>query len=479
MKRFLLSLSLLVFSSVQYGFAQTETVAPDPLESALAAARKAPRNKVAQREAADRLFDAGRYSEAISYYLKSDNSGNLGAARAAFELYDFEGAREYLSKYLAKRTKAERERDLASTGDGSDPTDILSAKIILGDDMLGRVENIQVIDSVNVPADDFFSWIRLAASAGSIVGTEVVEQIVPAKFIGEEEYIVSPAYLTEEADRLFWAKADESDSVTLYESTLLVDGTWGEPVELFSHASIFDEDADGNLLGHPFLMPDGVTLYFSADGERSLGGLDIFTSRRDERGFLQPSNVGMPYNSPANDYMLAIDEETGIGWWATDRNNLTDSVTIYVFIPSEVRVNYPADKEGLTDLARLSSISLTRNPADDHRALLRRIASLQKGNSSRQVNRRKGPDFMLALPDGRIITRLSDFTSAIARKSMQEYLDADKAYQTSMQHLSSLRERYAKGDRSVASEILQLEKRLEGTKTHLLELRNQVIDSEI
>jgi len=29
-------------------------------------------------------------------------------------------------------------------------------------------------------------------------------------------------------------------------------------------------------VAYPFLMADGVSLYFAADGEESLGGLDIF-----------------------------------------------------------------------------------------------------------------------------------------------------------------------------------------------------------
>ncbi len=60
----------------------------------------------------------------------------------------------------------------------------------------------------------------------------------------------------------------------------------------------------------PFFMSDGVTLYYANDGDESIGGYDIFISRKGEDGFLQPQNIGMPYNSPYDDYMLAIDEVT-------------------------------------------------------------------------------------------------------------------------------------------------------------------------
>lgn len=475
MKKLLLTLIIALalpgFSSAQ----EAETY--DAVAEALAAAKKAPRNRVAQRAAGDALFNAGRYHEAIDYYLKADNSGNLGAAQAAFRLYDFEDARTYLSKYLAKRTAAERDRDIAMGINGIDPAEYLSGKITLGDDMLGRVERIHVIDSINVPADNFFSWMRLAASSGTIVGSDVIEQAVPKGFIKKDEYIVTPGYLTEGIDRLLWAKADTTDNVKLYESFRLVDGTWDAPKELFSHASLFDGDAEGSFVGHPFLMADGSTLYFSADGDRSLGGLDIFMSRSDERGFLQPSNLGMPYNSPFDDYMLVIDEETGAGWWASDRNQLEDSVTIYTFVPAEIRVNYPVDFPGLTDIAKLSDIKLTQEASSDYKGLRRKIAGLATANS-RKSGKSEAPEFNITLPDGRKVTRLTDFNSPMARSAMKDYLAALAEYRSRQDKLSALRQAYAKGDKSVSTEILEMEKNIEAERKHLMELRNQVINSE-
>ena len=95
-------------------------------------------------------------------------------------------------------------------------------------------------------------------------------------------------------------------------------------------------------------MPDGVTLYFANNGENSLGGYDIFMTRRSDgdgegKEYFQPQNVGMPYNSPFNDFMMAIDEASGLGWWATDRNQIPGKVTVYVFIPSQMRVNVEPD----------------------------------------------------------------------------------------------------------------------------------------
>lgn len=108
------------------------------------------------------------------------------------------------------------------------------------------------------------------------------------------------------------------------------------------------------------MLSDGCTFYFASRSEQGLGGYDIFRSYRDsDTGeFQNPVNMGLPYNSPADDYMLAIDEYTGAGWWATDRNGAVDEngdelVTIYVFVPSEMRENYDADTPGIKSLAAL------------------------------------------------------------------------------------------------------------------------------
>ena len=83
-------------------------ITPTEVEGAVRAAKDAPKNQALNREAAEALKDAGRYEDAIAFYLKGGNSGNLGIAESYFMLYDYDKAEEYLDKYLAKRKKAEK-----------------------------------------------------------------------------------------------------------------------------------------------------------------------------------------------------------------------------------------------------------------------------------------------------------------------------------------------------------------------------------
>ena len=107
-----------------------------------------------------------------------------------------------------------------------------------------------------------------------------------------------------------------------------------------------------------------ITLYYGAKGPESIGGYDIFVTRydMDERKFLYPENIGMPFNSLANDYLYAIDEINNIGWFVSDRHQPEGKVCIYIFIPNTTRKTYDfnnIDQEKLTRLARISSIKET------------------------------------------------------------------------------------------------------------------------
>ena len=65
-----------------------------------------------------------------------------------------------------------------------------------------------------------------------------------------------------------------------------------------------------DTLNCPFLMNDGQTLYFAAKGSESIGGYDIFVTRynSETHSFLKPENIGMPFNSTADDLLYVIDE---------------------------------------------------------------------------------------------------------------------------------------------------------------------------
>lgn len=389
----------------------------------------------------------------------------LDEVRSLFNSYRFADAAEALETYRSKRSDIPPEAER------------LEEAIEIGSAMLDRVEKIVVIDSITVDRDEFFRAYRLAPSSGSLQSPETVTSIMEEAWQaqGPDSYSrpVGPAYMSEDGDYMMWAASRPGDDgrPAMFEADLLADGSWSSPVKLFDYASVTDDGTAGSVMT-PYLMSDGVTLYFAAEGSQSLGGLDIFISRRDGDRFLQPTNVGMPYNSPYDDYMLAIDETTGVGWWATDRNRIPDKVTIYRFIPSDLRVNYPPDTDGLTSYARLTSVAATHTPDAPVEQKLALIAGLGDGTDF------EAPDFELAMPGGRVYTRLDDFRSPEARSMMEAYLNALDDYELDRQDLARLRERYRTGDRTVAADITSLERKVETSRAELRNRLNGVIRAE-
>ena len=228
-------------------------------------------------------------------------------AEESINRYRLEEAEGYIEAYesaIAKKKKAPREG-----------LDELNSRIVLTRNMLDRVEKIAVIDSITVPRDDFFRYYRLSPETGRLADASILPRGIRTSSPGV-------VYVPENEVSLLWAATDTTGTSVLIGADLLGDGTMSQPHMLDGD---FNDNGDANF---PFMMSDGITLYYANDGDNTLGGYDIFMTRKGDDGrFLQPQNIGMPYNSPYDDYMLAIDEVTGAGWWATDRNQIPDSVT--------------------------------------------------------------------------------------------------------------------------------------------------------
>lgn len=416
-----------------------------------------PRNATANYYLGMCYLQTGEADKARAALQLSEDKGSRAAAlelaRIGYKDYDFEEAASHLEtlETLARKDK----KDVPAEAE------TLRSSIVQAKNMLQRVEKIEVIDSITVDREKFFEYYKLSAGAGKLLPGSVLE----SRYAEMEPAVV---FQPQSAREVFWGMADENGAVNIVSSQILDDGSFEEPKPLG------DNLAEGGDADFMYLMPDGETFYFANNGENSLGGYDIFMSRRQADGtVLDPQNVGMPYNSTADDYMLVIDEKAGLGWWATERNNLEDEVTIYVFVPNATRVNYDPDDELLRDYALLTDISLTQSGDIDADALLNQPMLTDTDNGGDIDD-----EIMLTLPGGAVYTRLSQFHNAQARQAMQQYLSRSKDLVLMQAQLRSMRERYAQGDHSLSDEILSLEKRVLAAKPILKRLRNQAIQWE-
>lgn len=372
----------------------------------------------------------------------------LSAAKEAFDDYNPSLARKHIEEC---RKAMKRTRKTALT----EAADSLEERVDRLESMMQRVEQIVVIDSITVDKEAFFETYRLSPSAGGLYSPATL----PEEFDVADNTVV---YMPENGQSIIWGS-----NSGLMESVRFTDGTWDTPTPA---GEILDQGGTANF---PFALTDGITLYYATQGDDSMGGYDIYISRRNDNGdFLTPQNMGMPYNSPYDDYMLAIDENSGLGWWATDRNRIPDSLTVYVFVPAQMRVNVEVSDPNLARLARLSDISLTRNEGVDYDAMLR-----QRLPKASPADTEAGSVFSIDIA-GKVYTTLADFSNPDAKSAMAEYLAADAALRRLTSSLDGLRWKYAAGDRSVGHDIIEGEAEQVRLRKRMQTLRNSAVRME-
>lgn len=80
----------------------------------------------------------------------------------------------------------------------------------------------------------------------------------------------------------------------------------------------------------PFIDKNGV-LYFSSDGHKGMGGLDIYKSTGSKNEWSEPENMKFPINSPKDDFSLFFDNSTNSGYLSSNRDGGKGSDDIYRF----------------------------------------------------------------------------------------------------------------------------------------------------
>lgn len=368
----------------------------------------------------------------------------LYLGRLNYAEYLFDDAADNLEAYIAQLEKKKRD-----TSDYERELDRYrqAARMIRG------TEKVAVIDSFVVNKADFLRAYRLDRSAGSLT---------------QEKNGISTEFTNELGDKKYSALADTNGHIHLYSSTRLIDG-WSSPERVKG----LDETITQNP-NYPFMDSDGITLYFSAQGEESLGGYDIFVTRydSDEQAFLRPDNIGMPFNSPFNDYMFAIDDLNGLGWFASDRYQPQGKVCIYVFVPNESKQVYDFDNTSphiLQTAASLLSIRSTWTDAAKVRTARQQLAQVMYAESAP----REETDFELVIDDHIVYHHWTDFHSKEARNLYQSLLSKTHDLDALQQALDAQRIQYNKANRAQRQQlapgmldqekrILQLQKELQG-----------------
>lgn len=145
-------------------------------------------------------------------------------------------------------------------------------------------------------------------------------------------------YMPEDEKSLYYSSAPDSTGRHIVFSELSDTLTWSAPKPVFDASDYADEIM-------PVLSADRKSMTFSARRSDGVGGYDLYESVWNDLDscWTAPVNMGFPYSSPSDDYLLLNTSDGRYTVFASDRDCPKDSVFIYVleyeFVPAQENVS--------------------------------------------------------------------------------------------------------------------------------------------
>lgn len=408
----------------------------------------------------------GETNEAVKYLeaavKKRVSDGKPYLAEAYNEMYRFNDAVNSYEEYIAELDKRKK------------PTTDLVPQLEKSKNnlrMLKGVEQVCIIDSFVIDKKRFLEAYKISSESGKVMMYDEYFQTNSGR--------QATVYETEIGNKIYYGDKQANGRLSIFSRNKL-DGEWSKPNPL---PDVINGSGNAN---YPYVLTDGLTIYYAADGKESMGGYDIFVTRynTDTDSYLTPENVGMPFNSPYNDYMFVIDEFNNLGWFASDRYQPEDKVCIYVFIPNATKKVYSYEETDPQKLIRLAQIHSIRDTWKDKNEVNEAKKRLQKIDNEKPQSERTY-DFEFIINDRLTYHQQSDFHSPQAKSLFSKYLQTAKELEQQQAELNKLRDTYATAVESKKAEmapaILKLEKQVdqlvEETKKLTIEARNAEVQT--
>lgn len=151
----------------------------------------------------------------------------------------------------------------------------------------------------------------------------------PFAYNNASKWSVGDPYITADGSTLYFT-SDMPGGIggtDIYYCTRMSGGTWMSPTNLVSVNTTGDERTP---------VAQGDNLYFSSDGQKGMGGLDVFKAVRDgltpnNYNYLKPVNLGVPVNSSMDDFAFNPTDSLS-GYFSSNRLTGAGSDDIYSYI---------------------------------------------------------------------------------------------------------------------------------------------------
>ena len=412
-------------------------------------------------------METGEPQEGLKYLQtavkRRTPSGQYQLARCYDHLYRYDEAISEMENYINELKRRKRPTEEAEAELEAYHTHLR---------MLKGVEQVEVIDSLVVDKAQLLHHYKLSEESGKLYSYD--QYFDPPQ--GKQGGLV---FETELGNKIYFGERQEEGRMSILKSTKQMN-SWSNPTLLPDNIN------GGHNADYPFIMADGFTIYYAADGQGSMGGYDIFVTRYNTANdsYLTPENVGMPFNSPYNDYLYAVDEYNNIGWFASDRYQPQGKVCIYLFIPNATKqvYNYEGmDTKKLIQLAQLKEIRQTWSNQERVASARQRLAQIQRGTGT--PTNTQEIDFVFVVNDQYVYHKLTDFRSPEAKQLFQDYCQIENSHKQQSYKLESMRERYAAGNEQekqrLREAILDLEKRMDELHILVNQKANEVRAAEL
>lgn len=140
-------------------------------------------------------------------------------------------------------------------------------------------------------------------SCGKNISTKDYESSASISFDGKELYFAANREGGFGEEDIYVSKWDEKKK------------EWGPGVNLGNVINTKERETG------VFLHPDGETMYFASKGHSTMGGFDLFMSKKVNGAWTTPVNLGYPINSPDDDVFFVVSGSGRYGYYSSFRED--------------------------------------------------------------------------------------------------------------------------------------------------------------
>lgn len=140
------------------------------------------------------------------------------------------------------------------------------------------------------------------------------------------DYWDSAPSIAPDGNSIYFAsnRPDGYGGIDIYVSFKNEKGYWEEAINLGASINTKGDDQT------PFIHADNQSLYFSSNGRAGFGGSDIYVSRKKINGnWTTPINLGYPINTYDNEGSIAVASNGATAYIASDRSDSRGELDIY------------------------------------------------------------------------------------------------------------------------------------------------------